>query len=64
MDTGYFTYQEAKDYMSEYKSHIKTKRQFVKDMQGWAVGKLPIRPNKIYKDNGWISWEIFLNKTI
>ena len=61
MNNQYYTYQEAKEYMLKYKPNIKTKRQYVKDMQGWAIGKLTLRPNHIYKDNGWISWKDFLN---
>ena len=58
----YFTYEEAKRFMEDHKPNIKTKKQFVKDMQGLAVGRLPLRPNHTYKDGGWISWDDFLNK--
>jgi len=55
----YFTYEEAKEFVNKTKPHIKTKRLYVKDMQGWAVGRLPIRPNHVYKNKGWVSWEAF-----
>lgn len=48
--------------MNMQREEIKTKAQYVKMMQGKAIGFLPLRPNKTYKGNGWISWEEFLRK--
>jgi len=58
---NYWTYEESKAHMATHYPNIKTKAQFVKKMQGWAVGFLPLRPNKTYKDCGWVSWKDFLN---
>lgn len=57
-----WTYEQSKEYMKQHHAEVKTKAQFVKMVQGKAIGYLPLRPNKTYKGNGWISWEDFLNK--
>lgn len=59
---SYWTYEKAKEHMNMQREEIKTKAQYVKMMQGKAIGFLPLRPNKTYKGNGWISWEEFLRK--
>lgn len=59
---NYWTYEQAKECMSKNYPQIKTKREFVKMMQGRAIGYLPLRPNKTYKDKGWISWDDFLSR--
>jgi hypothetical protein len=57
----YWTYEEAKKYVNENMPNIKTKAQYVKDRQKWTEGYLPKRPNKVYADCGWVSWNEFLN---
>ena len=60
---NFLSYEEAQNYLVNF--YFKSQKEY----QNWHKlnnpNNLPTNPNVVYKDNGWVSWGIFLsNKNI
>lgn len=60
MKENYLSFEEAKKIVADFKIESISKwAKFCKD--GKKPLNIPFNPNRIYKNNGWVSWPDFLN---
>jgi len=57
------SYNEAKDFLKTINPKITSRTSFVKFHELNNIIDIPKQPEKYYKNNGWISWGDFLNKS-
>ncbi len=60
----YLSYTECKNYIAENFRETKNKTWWINLDKSLLPINIPKRPDAFYKNNGWVSWEIFLDSPL